>query len=258
MSGMSRCRPDQVTAMRLNPSLDVLAARLQRYGGLPPQAHTALCEMPSTFRTLEPGSYIVREADAPVLCAVLLSGFAYRQKVTGRGDRQIVSLCVPGDIVDLQNLYLDLADHSVQMLTAGDAVTFRRDALQTLACQEPSIGRAIMIEALIEASILREWVTNIGQRNAKARVAHLICESAVRLSATSPSDTFEYDLPMNQEHLGDALGLTAVHVNRMLKALQSDELIKQLGRFLSVPSMVALMDAGEYNPRYLHLPQANF
>lgn len=68
----------------------------------------------------------------------------------------------------------------------------------------------------------------------------------------------KYELRLTQEQIADATGMTAVHVNRMLKALQSEKLIKQLGRFLSVPNMAALMDAGEYNPRYLHLPQSNF
>lgn len=233
----------------------MLTQRLERHGMMSQAARTVLRNIPMTLRSLEGGSYIVREADAPALCAILVSGFAYRQKVTGEGERQILAVCIPGEVVDLQNLYLDLADHSVQMLTNGEVLAFPREALQIAAAKEAAIARAIMIEAQLDASILREWLTNIGQRSAKARLAHLLCEFAVRLSASSPAEEEAYELPMNQEHLGDALGLTAVHVNRMLRALHDEGLVLWTRKSVRMTDWRKLRVAGDFNSRYLHLDQ---
>jgi CRP-like cAMP-binding protein len=241
--------------VRLTSAPSILCDRLERYGPLSEGARSALQNIPMTHKALESGSYIVREADAPSLCAVLLSGFAYRQKVTGRGDRQILALCIPGDIVDLENLYLDLADHSVQMLTWGEVLLFPRAALQSAAETQRTIGRAISIQTAIDASILREWLTNVGQRGAKVRIAHLLCEFGMRLAEGAPTGDVAYELPMNQEHLGDALGLTAVHLNRMLRQLADEGLVTWTKRSIHVHDWRRLRDSGDFNSRYLHLDQ---
>jgi CRP-like cAMP-binding protein len=233
----------------------LLVDRLERHGVLPKSAARALLEMPMTLRVLEPGSTIVRESERPQLCAVLVSGFAFRQKLTGVGARQILAVCVPGDIVDLQNLYLDVADHSVQMLTEGKVLVFPRQALQQISETEPLVARAILTEVSLEASIFREWITNIGSRNAKTKVAHLLCEFAMRLEGASRLAEADYELPMNQEDLGDALGLTAVHVNRMLRLLHDDGLVIWTRRSIKLLDWRRLRDAADFNGRYLHYGQ---
>jgi CRP-like cAMP-binding protein len=232
-----------------------LRGRLERHGSLSQSAHAALQQIHMTSKIMEPGSYIVREADAPSMCGILVSGFAYRQKVTGQGARQILAVGIPGDVVDLQNLYLRIADHSVQMLTEGEVLSFPRAALQDVAATEPAVARAILIETLLEASILREWLVNIGRRKGKTRLAHLLCEFAMRLESTRPTLDAEYELPMNQEHLGDALGLTSVHLNRMLRELSNDGLVRWTRKFISLPDWRKLREVGDFNSRYLHLDQ---
>jgi CRP-like cAMP-binding protein len=233
----------------------LLVEKFERHGVLSKAAGIALLQIPVTLRTFESAAYIVREADKPKLCAVLVSGFAYRQKVTGSGARQIIAVCVPGDIIDLQNLYLDVADHSVQMLTEGEVLVFPREALQRVAENEASIARAILLEVSLEASIFREWIVNIGRRNAKTKIAHLLCEFAMRLEGASRLADSDYELPMNQEHLGDALGLTAVHVNRMLRILADEGLVVWTRRSVKMPDWRRLRVAGDFNSRYLHLDQ---
>jgi CRP-like cAMP-binding protein len=241
--------------VRLKPDPGMLHERLERYGELPESARTAVNRIPMTLKAMEAGSYIVREADAPNVCAILRSGFAYRQKVTGQGKRQILAVCVPGEIVDLENLYLDLADHSVQMLTEGEVLTFPRSALQDVAEIERSIARAILVQTAVNASVLREWLTNVGQRGAKARIAHLLCELGSRLAVGELEGVVEYELPMNQEHLGDALGLTAVHLNRKLRQLADEQLVTWTKKSIHVHNWKGLRDCGDFNSRYLHLDQ---
>jgi CRP-like cAMP-binding protein len=243
--------------VRLNSNSEILSERLGRYGAMPESARAVLHQIPMTLKTLEGGNYIVREADAPKVCAILLSGFAHRQKVTGRGERQILAVCIPGDIVDLENLYLDLADHSVQMLTEGEVLTFQRSALRFAAETESTIARAIFIQTAVNASILREWLTNVGQRGAKARIAHLLCEFGTRLSDGTPGGAIEYDLPMNQEQLGDALGLTAVHLNRKLRQLADENVVTWTRRSIHVHDWKKLREYGDFNSRYLHLDQTS-
>jgi CRP-like cAMP-binding protein len=235
-----------------NP-LDLFVRTLSLHGPLAAEDREALLALPCTLRTLDPQSYTVREGDAPTLCCILLSGFAYRQKLTGDGSRQIVSLHIPGDPLDLQNLFLDLADHNVQTLTRAELAFIPRDAIRALVRSHPAIAHAIFVAILIEASVCREWVLNVGRRGARARLAHLLCEFAARLEAQGLAGDYGYQLPMSQEQLADALGLTPVHVNRTLKALETDGLIRRDKRFVSFPDWKRMRDFADFTVRYLHL-----
>lgn len=213
---------------------------------------SAIVELPMRIRKVDHGTYLVREGALPVTCSVLIDGFAFRQKVTGDGSRQIMALCIPGDAVDLQNMFLDVSDHSVQMLTRGTVADLNRSDLQNLALTRPAIGAAIIKTTLVEASILREWVVNVGRRDARERIAHVLCEFAVRLEARGLASG-GFELPMTQEQLADTTGLTAVHVNRVLKGLEADGLISRQRRQIQFPDWRALQQAGDFSRQYLHL-----
>jgi len=238
--------------------LELLVRNLELRSRLAEEDRKAVLQMPYTLRTLEPSTYTVREADAPTSCCFLVTGFAYRQKLAGDGSRQIIALHIPGDALDLQNLFLDVSDHSVQMLTRAEVACVDRAEFQKLARSRASIGHAILVKILVEASIFREWVLNVGRREARTRMAHLLCEFAVRLEAQGLIDEYRYELPMTQEQLADALGLTPVHVNRTLKALERDGLIARNRRLVSIPDWRRMREAGDFNQRYLHLePQVS-
>ena len=233
--------------------LQLLLKNLELRSPLPEVDRQAVLDLPYTLKTLEASTYTIREADPPEFCAVLLSGFAFRQKLTGDGGRQIVALQIPGDALDFQNLFLDIADHSVQMLTRGEVALVPREALQELARSHSAVGHAILVKILVEASIFREWVLNVGRRDSRARMAHVLCEFAVRLQSEGLAEQYGYELPMTQEQLADALGLTPVHVNRTLKVLEGDGLITRTKRNISVPDWQRLRTVGDFNQRYLHL-----
>ena len=148
-----------------------------------------------------------------------------------------------------------MADHSVQMLTRGDVATVLRTDLQQLTRERPNVAHAILINILVEASISREWIYNVGRRDARSRAAHLLCELAVRLDAEGLSQEYGYELPMTQEQLGDALGLTSVHVNRTLKSLEADGLIVRTKRTINFPDWHKMRHVADFNQRYLHLEQ---
>lgn len=233
--------------------LALLVRKLSRCVVLAPDDCAALLALPHTLRTLDPSTYLLREGDPPQYCSVLVSGFAYRQKLTGEGARQIVSLHIPGEALDLQSLYLDVADHNIQTLTRAEVAMVPRTAMRELIQARPAIAHAVLVEILVEGSIAREWTLNIGRRDAQTRLAHLLCEVAVRLDSQGLAGGDGYELPMTQEQLGDALGLTAVHVNRTLKALEARGLIVRNRRHVGIPLWTPLRDVGDFTGRYLHL-----
>jgi CRP-like cAMP-binding protein len=230
-----------------------LVRHLEMRVPLSPEDQAAVLGLQHQLRTLEPATYLIREGDPPTRCGVLVSGFTYRQKQTSEGHRQIVALNIPGEPVDLQHLFLDVADHSVQMLTRGQVAFVPRGEFQSLIKRCPTLAHAVIINILVEGSIFREWVLNVGRRDARARMAHLMCEFAIRLQAAGLMEGTAYELPITQEQLADALGLTAVHVNRTLKGLEADGLIERRKRTIAFPSWEDLREVADFNSRYLHL-----
>lgn len=163
--------------------LNMLLRKLELHVPLSEADRKAVLAVPFRLRAVEAGAYLTREGDRPTTCAVLVSGLAYRQKITGDGQRQIISIHIPGEPLDFQHLFLDVADHNVQMLTHGEVAMLQRAQLQDLVRTSAGLSSAIMTTALVEASIFREWVLNIGRRDARTRLAHLLCEFAVRMRA---------------------------------------------------------------------------
>lgn len=210
-------------------------------------------DLPWQVRSFAAGDTFVREGDRPLYCAVLLSGFACRQKLTGDGLRQIIAIHLPGEAVDFQNLYLDVADHTVQMLTSGQMAVVRQNDLRRLLARHLPLAQAVMNRTMVDASIFRDWVLNLGRRKARERLAHLLCEVAFRLEMLGLVGVEGYHLPMTQEELGDALGLTPVHVNRTLRTLEAEGLIARRKRRIEFPQWRRMVELGDFNPRYLHV-----
>nr|WP_295374278.1 Crp/Fnr family transcriptional regulator [uncultured Sphingosinicella sp.] len=215
----------------------------------------ALLALPYTLKTFEPAGMVVREGDKPTHSCLLRSGYLYRHKIVADGARQILALHMSGDMVDLQNSLLRLADHNVQALTRAEVAYIPREAVQEIAFARPSIGMAMWHDTLVDGSVFREWIANVGRRDARTRLAHLLCEFALRLEAAGLGEHGKWDLPMTQEQLADATGLTPVHVNRTLKALDASRLIVRSKRSVTVADWKALAAAGDFQSSYLHMPE---
>ncbi len=239
-----------------SPLVD-LARKLNSRHALGDADQAAVLALPFFRRSFEASAYIVREGEPPrKTCSFVISGYAFRQKLTVQGGRQIVSLELPGDLLDLQHLFLKTADHNVQALTRLETAEVDRDALRALAFERPAVGQAMWTQALVDASIFREWVMNVGRRDARARIAHLLCEFAIRMDAAGLSDGGRFELPMTQEQIGDATGLTSVHVNRMLRAMEADGLVYRDKRYLSFLDWERIRAAADFSALYLHLDEA--
>ena len=231
-----------------------LIAKLSTRHALDSDDEVAIRRLTCSIRTFEPGADLVREGDQPLKCGLVLEGFAFRHKAERNGSRQIVALIVPGDFSDIQQFALRTADHGVQALTQIRLAEIPSAELEEMAVHRPNVARALWIETLVEASITREALLNNGRRNAASRIAHFLCELEVRLAATGRSDR-GYHLPMTQEQLADATGLTAVHVNRTLKALGEQGLIERQARTIKIIDWNRLQQFADFKPDYLHLDQ---
>jgi CRP-like cAMP-binding protein len=214
----------------------------------------ALLNLPHKTRRLEKHAHIVRERDKTTQSCVMLSGFAIRHKIVVNGARQIVAIQMKGEMVDLQNSLLGVADHSVQMITEGEVAFIPREAVKEVALAHPNVGMAMWIDTLVDGSIFREWVANVGRRDAKTRIAHLLCEFSLRLKHSGLGKETDYELPMTQDQLADCTGLTPVHVNRMMKILEAEELItRQSSRSIVIGDWKKLAAAGDFDSNYLHM-----
>jgi CRP-like cAMP-binding protein len=239
--------------MTTHLGLERVVRRLETRVRLDSDDRAAIHALPVTNRTLESATYMVREGEQVENCILLLSGFAYRHKITGDGQRQIMSVHMPGEFLDLQNSLLGIADHNVQALTRCEVATVPVSALRKLADDRPLVGRAMWIDTLIDAAIFREWIVNVGRRDSISRLSHLLCEFALRLKAAGLAEDRRYELPMTQEQLADCTGLTPVHVNRVLKELGRLGLILRDKRSVEILEWDRLRQIGDFNTRYLHL-----
>jgi CRP-like cAMP-binding protein len=237
------------------PFMVRMLRKIERRAHLTGADREALLNLPHRLQTFERSMYFVREGERPDRCCLIVSGFAVRQKVTVTGARQILSVHIPGDFVDLEAALLNVADHNVQTLTRCEVAVINRADVRELIGTRPQVAVALWTDTLIDSSIFREWVVNVGRRNARARIAHLLCEFAQRLEIAGLAEEYRYELPMTQEQLADATGLTPVHVNRTLQALARDGLIERSKRSVVIPGWEALRRVAGFSELYLHLDQ---
>lgn len=213
----------------------------------------ALQEVPVQVTALKADQDIVRIGDRPTQCCLLLEGFTCVYKLTSEGKRQIMALHVPGDMPDLQSLHLTVMDNSVATMCPCTVGFIQHEDLRRVCERYPRITAAFWRETLVDAAIFREWLLNIGRREAYPRMAHFLCEFLLRLKVVGLAENDTFTLPLTQAELADAIGTSTVHVNRVLQALRADGLIRTKGAQVIIPDWEKLKEAGEFDPLYLHL-----
>lgn len=213
----------------------------------------AIESLPLRERHLKAGTLIVDENQIVSELCLLIEGFACRSKVTRGGSRQIVSFHVAGDILDIQHLFFAQADHNVQLISDAKVAFIPMEPLREIVRSRPEVATALWRDALVDASIFREWVLNVGRRPAPVRVSHMLCEFATKCETAGVHTASGLVLPMTQDHIADAAGLTSVHVNRVLRVLRELELIAGSGRAFRIADWAGLQRFAEFRPNYLHL-----
>jgi len=213
-----------------------------------------LASFPSRMRS---GRDIIREGERPENVILLLTGWAYRYKVLADGRRQIVAHLLPGDLCDTHVFILGRMDHSIGLLSDATVAAISRETIIEVTERAPTIARALWWSTLVDEAVLRHWLINIGQRDAYDRTAHLFCELWERAAQVGLVNGNAFDLPLTQEQLGDSLGLTAVHTNRVLQRMRGEGLITFQGKRLAILDMEGMRGAAAFDPSYLHLVRRN-
>ena len=213
----------------------------------------ALLALPMQVAQFDANQDIVREGDRPSRCFAVLDGLVATYKSTQTGKRQVMAYHVAGDVPDVQSLHLKVLDNSISTISPCRIGFVRHDAMLALFQVHPGLVDVFWRLTLIDAALMREWMLNIGRRDAYARMAHLFCELITRLDVVGLAPERSCPLPMTQPELADALGITPIHVNRTLRDLKAAELVTLRGRRLTVHDWDGLKTAAEFDPTYLHL-----
>jgi CRP-like cAMP-binding protein len=235
--------------------LDLLVRALRTIGELSAADEEAIRALPGRVCRVDAYDDIVAEGDRPTVISVIVDGFACRYKVLADGRRQIASFHIAGDVPDAQSLLIDRMDHSLGTLDDTTVLHISHEAMFELFKASPHIALLFWRWTLIEASISREWVMNVGRREAYERVAHLLCEIMSRMKVIGLSDGRTCQLPITQAELADATGLSTVHVNRRLQSLRANKLIHLKTGALTILDWEGLKKAGQFDDGYLHARQ---
>jgi CRP-like cAMP-binding protein len=229
-----------------------LIERLQALVGLSEDDRNKLANMPNAVKTFSDNEYVLREGGRAFHCTIVITGFLCRQKIVS-GRNQILSFYMPGDMPDLHTLHLPLMDHDVCSAGPSTVAFVPHAFLNNLLINSPTLTHAFWRETLVDAAIYREWVANLGARDALSRVAHVFCELAARLEIVGLLDNDQFRLPFTQQTLADACGLSTVHINRTVQELRRGGLIEWKGGVVTLLRRQKLARVADFTPEYLHL-----
>lgn len=241
--------------MVLNPDhvLFPLIRKLESVATLTDEERQAIESLPARTRVLKPGQDIAQDGDRASQCCLILEGWACRYKLVGEGRRQIFSFHVAGDIPDLQSLHIPLMDHSLATLTEATVVLIPHEDLRDLTARFPGIAAVLWRDTLVDAAIFREWMVCMGRRSAFEHIAHLFCELYLKQEAVGLAGEHRCPLPITQADIADAMGVSNVHVNRVLKEMRGQGLITLRGQTLVIQAWEKLLETSEFDATYLHL-----
>lgn len=214
---------------------------------------TAILALPVALKDFRRGVTVVREGDHPTQSFAVLEGVTGMIKFTGAGDRHIVIFHFARDIPDLQSLHLDRLDVSIETITSCTLGFIPHAAIREVCTDFPRIAAMLWRATLVDAAVLRECVLSIARRPALMRVAHFLCEFVVRMKLAGRGDAAGCDLPLTQTELADGLGLSQVHVNRIVQSLRKRGLIALNRDQFIVNDWNELKTVGDFDPGYLHL-----
>lgn len=241
------------TDMAIGFAHSKLIARLRAIASLSDADAATIERLPIRLQNLADGHDVVHEGDRLENCCMVVDGYLIRHKIGPRGERQIVSWHVPGDVPDLYSLHLGAMDHNITSLGPAVVGFIPHEPLLSMLSASPSLTHILWRETLVDSAMFREWVVSLGKRDAIARIAHTLCELMTRLRVVglAPEDRFTF--PASQTDVADATGMTPVHANRMIQQLRARRLIEWEGSEVRILDLAGLKVLAEFEDAYLHL-----
>ena len=226
--------------------------KLSAYGQLSDVEIKLLVDAIGPIQRVPPRHDLIREGAKPSSLIVILEGWACRYKILPDGGRQIIAFMMPGDFCDLHVGELEEMDHSIATITGCRITKIPRAQVEAMIISTPALTKAFWRSQLIDGGVLRAWIVGIGRRDAQQRLAHLMLELYVRMRNVGLADDNRCEIPLPQTVLADALGLTPVHINRVLRKLRDEEIMTFRSGTLRILNAGALVRIAGFDDNYLH------
>ncbi|RKR03458.1 CRP-like cAMP-binding protein [Kushneria sinocarnis] len=236
--------------------IETLLCRLENFQPLADEDRRVLQQALTPPVRMDRGEDVISEGERPEHVHLMIDGWACRYKLLADGQRHIMAYLMPGDLCDIHITLLNRMDHSIGILTRAHVAGIPRQALDHIYAHHPELTRALFWSTLVDEATLREWLVNEGHRPADQRLAHLFCELLVRARVAGLTENHCMELPLTQDELSDAMGLSTVHTNRVLQKLRREGLLTLRGRTLSVHDWQGLTEFADFDPLYLHLERS--
>jgi CRP-like cAMP-binding protein len=234
-------------------ALQLFVNRLASRSILTAEEESALLGLQGRFKQVAAHVDFVRVGDVVDHSCLVVEGLVGRFGQNRDGARQITCLYIPGDMADLPLVVSPKSGWGLAALTGTTILRLPHAELRGVAARHPGIAEALWRDCVAEGSIFSEWVVNIGRRGALARIAHLLCELAVRCERAGHGDRHSFPLPITQADLGDATGLTSVHVNRVLRELRTQSIVTMRGGIVTIHDREKLISVGDFDDGFLLL-----
>ncbi|MDP3551951.1 MAG: Crp/Fnr family transcriptional regulator [Novosphingobium sp.] len=226
--------------------------RLSGYAPLNDADVGLLADACRNVRDVPAGHHLIMEGDSPDPVFVMLEGWACGYKILPDGGRQILAFMLPGDFCDIHIAVLKAVDHSIVTITNAKVASVPRAQMEVLVQARPTITRAFWWSQLVDQSVLRAWIVSMGRRTANERIAHLMCELYIRMRNIGLATDDQCEMPLTQIVIADAVGLTPVHVNRVLKSLRLGKVMELRSGSLTIIDPVRLSEIAGFDGNYLH------
>lgn len=231
--------------------LESLYLQLGQHDTLSDAEKAILAATISSGRAFGVGQDLVTAGSRPTYSTMLLEGLAARYKVLENGGRQFTSFQVPGDFVDLHAFLLKTMDHGIVALSPCKVMFADHRRLREITEQAPHLTRLLWLDTLVDGAIHREWIVAIGRRSKTSHLAHLICELFVRLQVVKRTNGMGFHFPLSQAEMADVMGLSVVHMNRVIATLRKSGLITWFNHTITILNWDQLAEIAEFDPTYL-------
>lgn len=233
------------------PDLQRFVERLTLRSLLSAEEQQAILSLPGNTTQVEANRDFVHLGETVDHATLIVAGVVGRFGQIAEGGRQITALLISGDMADLHSVVQPEGNSALQALSAATIMRIPHSAIRAAAARYPAVAEALWRDCMVDASMLSQWVVNVGRRDAKARIAHLLCETAWRFRVDHTSGEALFSFPLTQTQIGDATGLTPVHVNRVVKALRQRGLLELRNRMARISNWDGLVKVGDFDPAYL-------
>ena len=234
-------------------ALQLFVTRLASRSILTVEEESAILELSGQVKQLAGQTDFVRFGEQVDHSCLVVEGLVGRFGQNRNGDRQITCLYIPGDMADLPSVVSPKSAWGFATLTRSTILRVPHTELRRIAAKHSGISEAFWRDCVADGSIYSEWVVNVGRRDALTRLAHLICEMAIRSERAGQGNRHAFPLPITQNGLGDATGLTSVHVNRTMMELRTRSIVTARGGNVTIHDWDQLVSIGEFNPAFMLL-----